>query len=223
MYSNYAFHPPQCPILSYEEFLAVIRNDDQAQSAENGSKDEPLWTQPSTWVLREDIPLESWKPTSESPLKAKSSKPPKQETVLLVQASFRFDPNPGVDAEAYLAAGNNSETTNASARGANYKEHDMIWRSVGLNFSRWIKAQKAKMKPKVDAASNAAGEAERPSKRRKAETGGSSNPGIPYTPGASTYPGPRPPYNDSARASVLARPLDTITPEQRRRQIMGMW
>jgi hypothetical protein len=218
MYSKYAFHPPQCPVLSYEEFAGVIRNTGDVQTVREEAE-EPLWTQPCSFVLRDDIPLDAWKPTAESPSKPKASKPSKQETVTLLQAAFRFDPNPGMDAEAYLAAGN-SETTTSSARGANYKEHDTIWRSVGLNFARWIKAEKAKMKPKVE---SGAAEAERPSKRRKAEVTGTQ--GAPYNAGPSSHPGSRAPYNDPslARASVMVRPVETITPEQRRRQIMAMW
>lgn len=98
----------------------------------------------------------------------------------------------------------------------------MIWRSVGLNFARWVKAEKAKMKPKVEAG---AGEAERPSKRRKAEETGRTNSGMSHTAGPAPHPGPRAPYNEpsAARASVLVRPVEQVTPEQRRRQIMAMW
>lgn len=209
LYSKYAFHPPQCPVLSYDEFVAMIRDTGNVQTAAEEAEDEPLWTQPCSLVLRDDIPLDAWKPTAESPAKPKASKPPKQETITLLQASFRFDPSPGMDADAYFAAVN-TETTNASTRGANYKEHDMIWRSVGLNFARWVKAEKAKKRPKVE---SGAGEAERPAKRRKAEERSTvqSGTGAPYT------------EPSAARASVLVRPVEQVTPEQRRRQVMAMW
>lgn len=194
--------------------MRVVRGDEDPPRMGPAAADEPVWMQPCPLVLRQDVSLE------EEPTTSKSSKQPKQETPYLVQGFFRFDPNPSMDAAAYLDAGNASEGTNTAARGAHHKEHDLVWRSVGLNFSRWVKAERAKRRPKPDA--SAAAEAERASKRRKVDESAAGS-------GAARHPTayphvPRPPYEGPpARPSVMLPSVAPPTPEQRRRQIMVTW
>ena len=208
MYSNYAFHPPQCPLLDYEDFMRVVRGDEEKPRTEPPSEDEPVWTLPCPLVLRQDVSIEA---PSESAAKSKSAKQPKQEIPYLVQASFRFDPNSSMDAAAYLDAGNTSESATTATRGPHHKEHDLVWRSVGLNFSRWVKAERAKRRPKPD--TGAAGETERANKRRKVEENGTT----PVTITGSQ----RAPYDP--RQSVMLPSVMPPTAEQRRRHIMATW
>lgn len=214
IYTNYAFHPPRCPLLDYEDFMRVIRGDEEKPRTEPPLEDEPVWTLPCPLILRQDISLEA---PPETPVKSKSGKQPKQETPYLVQASFRFDPNPSMDAAAYLDAGNSLDGAPTATRGPHHKEHDLVWRSVGLNFSRWVKAERTKRRPKPDA--SAAAEAERASKRRKVEEGAAAFGGA--GPMSASVALQRPPYDP--RPSVMLPSVVPPTSEQRRRQIMATW
>lgn len=214
IYANYAFHPPSCPVLDYEDFMRVIRGDEEKPGTGPPAEDEPIWTLPCPLVLRQDVSLEA---PPESPAKSKSAKQPRQETPYLVQASFRFDPNASMDGAAYLDAGNASEGITTATRGPHHKEHDLVWRSVGLNFSRWVKAERTKRRPKPD--TSAAAEAERASKRRKVEEGAAAFGG--GRPMSTSIALQGPPYDP--RPSVMLPSVVPPSPEQRRRQIMATW
>lgn len=256
VYSRYGFHPPSCPVLTFEEFLDLLRNT----SGSSADPVEPVWNQPTTGlVLRHDIPLDLLRSTTttasstataitlplDSPKSAKfETAPPPSSLVadatsnILVQASFRYSPSEWIDAEPYLATPE-SQATNPTpgqapaaptpvTKGKHFKEHDIVWRSVGLNFARWVKAEKAKRTAKVEVAVANALEVERERERkrqrlehresnvqRQMQTGGLVHQGVGQ--GGQGH------GQGMAQASVFVRPAQPKTPEERRRIIMTAW
>ncbi|KAJ9113224.1 hypothetical protein QFC22_006063 [Naganishia vaughanmartiniae] len=167
---------------------------------------------------------------------------------VLVQASFRYPPDEWIDPEPYLAltptpppatAPSDGTTDSGPAAAAastptpaaapvtkckHFKEHDLVWRSVGLNFARWVKSERGKrMAAKVEmvVAGDLEGERERERKRQRLE----------YAEQQGRQGGPVPvpvsmPMNggrQGAQASVFVRPAQVATAEERRRVIMSRW
>lgn len=249
VYSRYGFHPPSCPMLTLSEFHDLIRNTSVSDLATETSTTEPVWNQPTTGLaLRNDIPLDLLRSTSstnppESPKSAKSGNPPPASSLanttsnVLVQASFRYPPDEWIDAEPYLAPTTESEGTNTApppvTKGKHFKEHDIVWRSVGLNFARWVKAERGKRSAKADLAVAAAVEVEREreTKRRRQEYGQplvqvqmQMQNGAPVHRVVQGGQGQGQGQGQGmAQASVFARPAHPKTPEERRRLIMTAW
>ncbi|KAJ9104660.1 hypothetical protein QFC21_002158 [Naganishia friedmannii] len=243
VYSRYGFHPPSCPILSFSEFHDLLRNVDEV-AAEN-STTEPVWNQPNTGLLlRNDIPLDLLRSTPstttlplESPNPATFENPPSASPLtntassVLVQASFRYPPNEFIDAEPYLAPAAETGGTNPTpapavpvTKGKHFKEHDIVWRSVGLNLARWVKAEKGKRtaKAELEVASALGVERERERKRQRLEFG--EPPVQMQNGGPGVQGGQRQGQGQGmAQPSMFVRPAQPKTPEERRRIMMTAW